>query len=476
MNRFFLRIAGVSLMGLMGGAASARAAGPETLVSAELVAALGLDGPPETLPARRPGLAWDPVPAGLAGAMAKEGVTLRRLRLPPPRRSYAIPEGPVILQNELAPVSRFDLLYAAEEGCLIAVFPVLESTSAAGHYMDLSPFCLEVPGQEPAAVDRWAEAGGRVQRYKRSIQAYRTAAQAGKRIRPFSLNRPYVHALLDFDTGRVTLREFEPEEFLYPPKRAELEGLFSSRVDGTWAIFPIFPTVYSPARPDNADSDSRFGSDIYNYMKRLALRPGDKILDAGTGSGYLAWAAWAAARRFGAEADMYALDINPVAVANARVTARLAGFPLTAKVHDNVADAQGRPAFPGARFRFLSWNMPAVPIARRGMSLNRDNTQFHNYWDGGSNGSDTLFRFASAVGPILDPEVRAANGKASPGAAVIWNILPPEQGDVVGEAFRRAGLATELIDQYYSPYYRCTCLIYAITPPASAPPAAPPAQ
>ncbi|MCG2726049.1 MAG: methyltransferase domain-containing protein [Elusimicrobia bacterium] len=108
-------------------------------------------------------------------------------------------------------------------------------------------------------------------------------------------------------------------------------------------IIPILPTVYSP----EAAEDKRY----YDYILRdSGIKKGDKVLVIGCGSGSDSWAAW-----LKSSAPVYAIDINPLAVANTRAVAMLAGFPLHSLVGD-VNSVSWPKGFSG--FDYLLWNMP----------------------------------------------------------------------------------------------------------------------
>jgi hypothetical protein len=158
-------------------------------------------------------------------------------------------------------------------------------------------------------------------------------------------------------------------------------------------VIPVFPSVYSPGSnlaTDKPYFDTILGSGI--------VRKGDKVLVVGPGSGADAWTAWL---RCGTK--VFAVDINPVAVANTRSTARLAGFPVKTVTADIIEDDLPED-FSG--FDVVLWNMPM--LNERNFTLQRASELSHD-------GDD---------GRILDgfllrlPQLLKNNGKA-----VIWNSL-----------------------------------------------------
>src|SRR5205085_1037063 len=105
-------------------------------------------------------------------------------------------------------------------------------------------------------------------------------------------------------------------------------------------VFPVFPTVYSPAASFHEQNDETFYRTLINGSglsggERFQLEKGRSSLVVGTGSGFDALMVWL---RTGG--TVHATDINPMAVANVRTVAALAGFAdkLTTEIRDNVAD------------------------------------------------------------------------------------------------------------------------------------------
>jgi tRNA1(Val) A37 N6-methylase TrmN6 len=132
-------------------------------------------------------------------------------------------------------------------------------------------------------------------------------------------------------------------------------------------IIPIFPTVYAPKIEDKIYHDAILASDI---------KAGDKVLVIGTGSGADAWLA-----SLKSKAPIYIVEINPVAIANARVTARLGQFQIKA-VEGDVTRIQLPDDF--RDFDFVLWNMPFVwkqqTIAANKLGI--EGNRFHDGDDG----------------------------------------------------------------------------------------------
>ena len=124
----------------------------------------------------------------------------------------------------------------------------------------------------------------------------------------------------------------------------ELDKHFATLTNaGKEIVIPIFPTVYEP----------RMGDKIYyDAILESKIRPGDKVLVIGPGSGADAWVAWLKSK-----APVYVVEVNPMAVANSRATARLGNFQIKPLVGDIT-----KVALPDdfKEFDFVLWNMPFI--------------------------------------------------------------------------------------------------------------------
>lgn len=110
-------------------------------------------------------------------------------------------------------------------------------------------------------------------------------------------------------------------------------------------IVPVLPSVYRPDSIDKLFYDALLDSDI---------APGDKVLVIGTGSGV---DAWVASRK--SETPIYIVEINPMAVLNARLTAKIAGFEIKPIVGD-IRNVDLPVDF--GNFDYVLWNMPFVEV------------------------------------------------------------------------------------------------------------------
>ena len=149
---------------------------------------------------------------------------------------------------------------------------------------------------------------------------------------------------------------------------------------------PRLPGVYTPDLKDKCYYDKVLSSEI---------SAGDKVLVIGCGSGADSWVAW-----LKSQSMIYAVDINPMAVANTRITARLGQFPLNA-INGDFRSVDLPDDFKD--FDYVLWNMPYLALdADRGL---RD----MNYFDGDD--GTILKSFLQQLPSLLKPE----------GKAIIWN-------------------------------------------------------
>jgi len=112
------------------------------------------------------------------------------------------------------------------------------------------------------------------------------------------------------------------------------------------------------------------------------LRPGDRVLEVGTGSGYIA-------ADLAREADVVATDINPYAVA----AARNEGVSIIRA--DLFAGIRGR-------FDLVIFNPPYLPTHEE----ERINDWLEYALDGGETGREVIKRFAEDVHRVLAPAGR----------------------------------------------------------------------
>ncbi len=122
-------------------------------------------------------------------------------------------------------------------------------------------------------------------------------------------------------------------------------------------VLPVFPTVYKPNNVDRL---------YYQSLLESGIACGDKVLVVGTGSGCDAWVAWLKSQSL-----VYVIDINPMAIANTKATARLGGFEVRALLGD-IREADLPDDF--QEFDFVLWNMPFLNSG--------DRANFHDGDDG----------------------------------------------------------------------------------------------
>lgn len=120
-----------------------------------------------------------------------------------------------------------------------------------------------------------------------------------------------------------------------------LQELINTSATDTEMVIPLFPTVYAP------DMDDAL---YYNTILASDIKQGDKVLVIGTGSGSDAWVAWLKSQSL-----VYVVEANPMAIANAKTTARLGNFQIKPILGDiRVVDLPED----FSNFDFVLWNMP----------------------------------------------------------------------------------------------------------------------
>jgi methylase of polypeptide subunit release factors len=163
-------------------------------------------------------------------------------------------------------------------------------------------------------------------------------------------------------------------------KQSDLTALHERSARNLSLVIPIFPTVYSPG--DN----SHFGPDAayYNYiLKSSRIKKLDKVLVVGSGSGADSWVAWQKS-----QAMIFAIDINPVAVANTRATARIGTFPIRA-IQGDIGTMELPQDFSG--FDKVLWNMPFLDEG------NYSDNLFHDHDHG-----DVLDKFLARLPALMN--------------------------------------------------------------------------
>ena len=128
-----------------------------------------------------------------------------------------------------------------------------------------------------------------------------------------------------------------------PTYRDLSERLSSAGDPSGEVLYPVFPSVYRPTPVDKV---------YYDYILNSDIPRGAKALVIGSGSGADTWAVF---QRTGTL--VYAIDINPVAVANTKALARITGIPVRTLVGD-ILEVKLPDEF--SDFDYVLWNMPFV--------------------------------------------------------------------------------------------------------------------
>ncbi|MFH1768852.1 MAG: hypothetical protein ABH858_06810, partial [Candidatus Omnitrophota bacterium] len=344
----------------------------------------------------------------------------------PRRWNYARPPiGIEILNNDLAPVREFDLLYNAK-GYLIAVFPVFSGGGklVSGYYFDFTSYYFEIPSfDDPQAKEKWEDFVYRRVSDNTLIQVYLNSLPdhvvMGKYQR--FKQKDYVYAelkqLRDILGGEFILpsfMEFDAEEIMLDrerfPQTGWLDRLFFHEDGGARVIFPVFPTLYSPAFLTHWECDVSYMMAVYYGAKELKGAGDEKIMVDCLGSGIDAWIAAEASGK-----EVYGVGINPFEIASSRFVAKQGRFNLVARRSNNIISVWNRPVFGSMRFKLVCANAPFYNADRNrtGMlkraihllllSLGKiEPEKLANLWD--SDAGEFIKRFAKGLAKSLYPD------------------------------------------------------------------------
>ncbi len=350
---------------------------------------------------------------------------IRTIRIPETSMMYGTPRGLDVLYRELAgeKTREFEFLHN-EQGLLIGIFPVVKGAPAQDeiYYLDLTPYNFVFPDMtDPEAAQKWKDFITRRNADKKLLLSFAAERRRqGQLISNFNRQETDIYNYIGVDTltGKIDIQTFTPETL----SDQDFERIFKEEEGKKKIIIPVFPTVYTPA--EMTVSDAKIIPAMWND---IGLDKGHRVLIAGSGSGIDSWIAYLKTGR-----KIYAVDINPLAAANTRLTAKIAGFDIETVTHDNIISENGEPVFDGVFDRII-WNMPNL-IDSPGESVPAWHKKLASYWDGDI-GGDALSRFARALPVMLHDD----------GIAMIWNdpcITRDEKlGDIdaVAEILRSAG-------------------------------------
>lgn len=375
------------------------------------------------------------------------GLTVRRIRIKPTMSERL--EGVIALRRYLDDTDTFDVLYSGDRVAGIVPIPTrrphfrgkilrrLFDRSAQIHYFDFSPYLEPIPTiGAPNAEAQWKALAATQAATRIALQTYVGLEYPAAYLTPLQLNQgSYVYAQIDTQTGERALAEITPGGRFNP---------FAEAVSAPHIIdvvIPLFPTVYSPARYENQSLDDAYYHAIFpGHANRGApdqkahVLPGQSALVVGAGSGLELLLISQQTER-----KVYGLDVNPFAVANARATAKHLNFEVNVQVHDNIADADGRLAFPALTFDRVFWNMPAFG-KRYIPSVNTIKDFIYQTWDGDKHGV-VLRRFIGALPRILSRH----------GMAVLWNEAHFKLGNGKDEVLDILRSSLLKVDSLFSP-------------------------
>ncbi len=337
-----------------------------------------------------------------------------------------------VLVKELAGMSQYDLIYNRRNQ-LIAIIPVLSRRAAVYkqyHYFDLSEYYVSndlLNSFTQSNKSGWVEHLNLSNRNRRIIRDYIIASRPTK----FKLSKkwsrrdqvPFVYVEIHLETGLLRLIPFYPQDLLNEELAIDLNGVFepilSNREGYERIVLPVFPTVYSPSRYLMDDfelvtNDKYILSDtglimnqrrttkrtvsrrrnvgiqimprddtslvgyVYKDIQRQTLENEDNLIDDTTGSGYWLWMMWVAANKR-KDLNYHARDINPLAVANARATASLAGIKAEIEEYDGSTLREIESGNDDSQYRIIVTNGPAYNPKHNPERLERhhDGTDFY---------------------------------------------------------------------------------------------------
>lgn len=360
-----------------------------------------------------------------------EGVTVKKLTVGPyATRPGELRAGWPALLHELHVPDRPGraVLLVYERDRLVAVFP--ESPNERHWYLDLSRYYEPLPrpglGQPPSAF--WESTRAYVQKIRPALADLEK--RFGLERRDMDGEGDYLQGILDLAVGARVFESLNarPRPRGLPDHRFGNFPPTASDPERYWRfVVPKFPTVYSPAGFQIADGS--FWSLLLGRAPRdfrLDASAAARSLVVGTGTGLDALAV-----ALQTEGEIWVTDVNPFALANARLVFRLFGLEARLRTHlvDNVADADGTPHFrtpDGAPLRFenIVWNMPSHADRNP-----RSPDTLQSRWD--ILGDELLKTFSTALPTLLAPS----------GQALIWNIEAQNEvgHDIVWRALTSGG-------------------------------------
>ncbi len=327
-----------------------------------------------------------------------DGTQVLRVSAAPRRDPIAFPKGGLETLQYHFKSDAFDLLLDSG-GRILGIF---SADNNMREYFDISPFYFDVPEySDPNLTEKWKRFKTKLQADAAAIKAYkqsRYGAHADSIISTgyYSDKMPYVNVQID-SKGRYKARAINPSKGNFLSNR-----LFARDSEKQQILLPVFPTVYNPGSDLNESIDRAYMREVYR-----APSEGQSALVAGPGSGVDSWLIWLKTR-----GKIHAAGINPLEIANLRASARIAGFEVEAKVHDNIISADGKPAFGRMKFDWIVWN---GMLYTHYDDFDMSGIDMAHLWDGDPKGAG-LRRFASGLPLLLAPN----------GRSIYWNAPLPE--------------------------------------------------
>ena len=349
----------------------------------------------------------------------------------------------------------YNLLFTLDDR-LIGVFPSTETSKNTNkrRYINLSEFYISFNTLKSKKWKKWRKNIDEVKELDSNIKAYCSAFNLNFNLdlmHKKSYNRKvWTKVLINEKDTTVKLSEID----LFSLEKKDVKSNFRTEC----ILFPILPSVFSPSREDNLEDEQLIAELYYKSLHRLNLVDLKTLLEVGTGTGYYLWIAHKFAEKNNLNVSLFGIDINPIAVDNAKILSRIGAFKVDVIKHNNISDKDGAPSFHDISFDYIVWNMPQVPqTLADSIVLNevefKDIKSHQQYWDSGVNGINALARFAKNLPTILDIK----------GKALIWNSIPDSGIDVVKNTFEYYNFNITSLDKHYSEKYKETTIIYELT-------------
>jgi hypothetical protein len=321
-----------------------------------------------------------------------------RIRVTEPAASINEARGIQMLPFIFNAGHEFDLIVNAQ-GQLIHIVPVVRRVEEEQwlHYIDLSSYYISINAlQNRYQQEAWGSLAEREKLGQSVITVYQEKNYPNVRwFFPLMNYKPFRLVSINHRRKRIDIEGFTAEE---------AKNILSGKPVGTdWVIIPIYPTVYPFHAGESEDTDSQYWHTLL-FDRNVKLKQGHRALVTGPGSGLDTWLTWTRTQR-----RVTVIGINPLEIANTRLTARIAGIDLEAIIGDNIVTEDGELRL-DQTFDRVFWNMPQISFIDHLRPELSSDPNYETLWDG-FNGIDALIKFAQGLPFVLSRK----------GRAMVWN-------------------------------------------------------